>query len=398
MAAVNHITLDAYRGGLARAAVVFNLDEAAPETRMFPDIDGWEVEVKAGYASLVARTTEDLDEPALHERAINVAGIALDIMAVADFQPLLLKSPGNDFIIFTRGDPVTLRLHNLVSFGVSVSPPSVSITGADGTVRLLPQRMPMWSPAFRFYRLSQTSNDVFDAYRNLFLALEALLDESITKKGKGEREQPWLTRAFSEAALRVNITPAQTSGVSIPEFVDRIYKIRLNLFHAKQGKTFVPAVDTNYRTVSDAYRDLVAIWRKMAEQFFSVTPRGGAMMAGGFRLMTESLVDTHVAVSEDVAPLSKEDEHFSPSGKDVFVFDKKVCMTEERPGRILLESVQNIADHQTKTIGRVGLVFSDGTPVIASDDFGLLNIDGIERLQTGFLVRLDNKRQTRIEF
>ena len=397
MAAVNHISLGTYKDGLATASVVFNLNIKAPQSHLYSDLDGWEVELREGYSTAVARTMHDFVDGELHERAIDVTGKALDIAAVMDFDALLLAKPGDDLIIYRCDKRVQLTIQSLLDFSVSVGGAGITITHADGTQERPMPQIPEWCPAFRFYRLSQASNDLFEAYRNLFLALEALLDQLFPKQLK-EQEFEWLHRAFREVETHVDFALSQEAADPLKELVQRLYGIRLNLFHAKQGKTFVPEVGSNYLAVSNAYHELVPIWRKIVEKFLGASPRGGALMRAGFRMMMEPFADLHVAMSPDTTPVTKEDIDFSPSGKEVYIFERKVSMTEDRPGRMLFASHENIEEKQFATIGRLGMIMPDGTPAIGSDEFGEIDLRGVEDLEVRFLLRLINKKQPRTEF
>jgi hypothetical protein len=90
-------------------------------------------------------------------------------------------------------------------------------------------------PSLRYYRISQLSDDLFDAYRNAYLCLECLVsDESpMCKKGKDrESEIAWLKRVLGGPLS------APLQDLDVNEFVNEIYDVGRNpLFHAKSNET-----------------------------------------------------------------------------------------------------------------------------------------------------------------
>lgn len=86
---------------------------------------------------------------------------------------------------------------------------------------------------------SQASQGVFDAYRNMFLALEPLLDH-IAPKPRSEGETDWLQRALTDATQRhaVDLTPfVKTPGKHPVEAFIGAHNaaVRCAVFHAKSG-------------------------------------------------------------------------------------------------------------------------------------------------------------------
>jgi hypothetical protein len=110
---------------------------------------------------------------------------------------------------------------------------SIKVEGA-GTAVPTPSPPPLpRHPALRFYRLAHASADLFDAFRNAYLALECLASEA-TSKGASESELNWLKRALADP-----LSAGLPSGVIGPGTVDDIYRYgRLPTFHAKMGSTF----------------------------------------------------------------------------------------------------------------------------------------------------------------
>jgi len=110
---------------------------------------------------------------------------------------------------------------------------SIKVEGAETAVPTPSPPPPPRHPALRFYRLAHASADLFDAFRNAYLALECLASDA-TPKGASESELNWLKRALAGP-----LSAGLPSGLIGPGIVDDIYRDgRLPTFHAKMGSTF----------------------------------------------------------------------------------------------------------------------------------------------------------------
>jgi hypothetical protein len=75
----------------------------------------------------------------------------------------------------------TVAYATTVTFSFSVG--SVELTAHDANGNIIPPNIivPQHHLGFRFYRLAQVSDDLFDAFRNMYLAFEALLSSHYPK-------------------------------------------------------------------------------------------------------------------------------------------------------------------------------------------------------------------------
>lgn len=122
----------------------------------------------------------------------------------------------------------------------------------------------------RYFRLSQTTTDLFDAFRNLYLALESLLSTvepmRMRPNGRPESEREWLNRALraAEQAMLAH-NPAQrlgsylqpaddATGATAADAVvaDLWTSARTTVFHAKKGRAVaLPQHDPDRAAVAD---------------------------------------------------------------------------------------------------------------------------------------------------
>lgn len=190
--------------------VVFGLNAAAKKARR-QTFGGWEAELRLGVEHVCVRGgTPDPIEPlaTVSEVAHAVAADFLDIAAVEERTPLLVAEP-HDGVIWRTG-PHGLKAQLTASITLAAEPLDVTATVCDAAGNIVPTPPyvpPPHHPAYRYFRYSQAAQSVFDAYRNMFLALEALLDH-IAPKQHGEGEGDWLRRAVSE---RCRNTPPTSS-------------------------------------------------------------------------------------------------------------------------------------------------------------------------------------------
>jgi len=72
---------------------------------------------------------------------------------------------------------------HLVRFSMSLTSTirftaTVTVLGADGTpAPRSPEPVVSWQESMRYFRMSELTDDLFDAFRNVYLALESLLSK-----------------------------------------------------------------------------------------------------------------------------------------------------------------------------------------------------------------------------
>ncbi len=160
-------------------------------------IGPWEAELRkdSPYVCIrgqVLNLQESLDEVA--HSAHDAAEELLDIVAVQERACLLVVEPHDNFS--WRAGPVGLKVQ--LTKSIMFFPRSnidAYVTNAEGQVVPNPRSLPAQHYfAYRYFRYSQAAQNIFDGYRNMFLALESLLDH-VEPKQSQEGETEWLERA-----------------------------------------------------------------------------------------------------------------------------------------------------------------------------------------------------------
>jgi hypothetical protein len=402
MVAINGISLDACAVGAAEGAVAFSLTEEAEMDRLYR-FSGqvWEVELRRGCDQVVVRTTNKVTRSALVNAVIDVTHRALDLVSIEGQEHLNTLVPASNHLLAVRENgEVVVRFTAVSDFPIR-SHVSAEINRADGTVEQPPvASSPTWTPAFRFYRLAQGGRDLFDAYRNMFLALEALLDQLFTKK-RNEGERAWLLRGVAAAGAKVDLSSLASPGAAAfaGDIVDRLYGIRVQLFHAKSGRTLLPEERVGDTAVAEAYPILVRLCTDIIRGWLDPARGSSVITYQGFRIMIENAFKTAtVAVTADDTPATRSDAVVSPRGLPLVTFPSPVQIFEKSPGRMTLEGRTDVAALQTqRSIGRIVVVL-DEKAVFVSSINGSLVLDGADRFETAMTLRLVNPQVPRTEF
>lgn len=141
-----------------------------------------------------------------------------------------------------------------VTTGMSANP---QLIDAEGKVIESQTQSPKAQAAFRYYRFASSSENLFEAYRWIYLCLECVLDDidpsakMVPKKGGGTRkrkEGEWLAEALGYARSTYSLDLSAFSANpldAVNQFITQHYEsTRCAAFHAKgsaRGGRLMPA-------------------------------------------------------------------------------------------------------------------------------------------------------------
>ena len=110
-----------------------------------------------------------------------------------------------------------------------------------------------WDESLRYFRLSQATDDLFDAFRNLFLALESILSLKTPQQSEGS-ESKWLRRAWGAARERMSSPQVPSDPATLSDSaLTRLKYVRNALSHAKRDrKPHLPEHAASRTVVSEA--------------------------------------------------------------------------------------------------------------------------------------------------
>jgi hypothetical protein len=364
-------------------------------------VDGqWTIEIRAGGQSVVARggSSRSYNE-SLYE-SLGMAQTGLDLLSILGLGDRVIAEAENEHVVWwIEPSGVALRIHDNHDFGFRVNGTGTATDAAGNPMPPQPPRKYTWHESYRYFRLSQATDDLFDAYRNLFLALESILStiEPVRNKpsGKGwETERDWLTRAIHTAASMVDLRRSVPAGIADPEgylFKDLYEDKRTALFHAKKNRpVFLPHETSSDReSVTSSLTRLAHLYLDLIDSHLKIQRRGSSLSLSAFGNIAR--VFSGLAITDVKEEFMKGGDMISIEGKRVVPLACRWAAELDEPGIVnLLGSidVSSLADIGDFT--QVVLLDNDKNPAGVIRLKEPLSIDGIQRLEVQFSQRLRN--------
>ena len=275
---------------------------------------------------------------------------------------------------------------------------TLSTVGGTSTPSVSPPA-PVHHPAFRFFRLSQVSEDLFEAFRNMYLAFELLLSSRYPKNQRYEID--WLRDSLSAASSNVLLQDLAPPGHPSPvEFViDAIYgNARLPLFHAKDGKTyFVPSPDERDRvTIKAALAKLTIIVIRMANSWHGIRrPRTSLSRFVQDTMLKAPFANASFVASSD-ARFAPNDSLASPSITSGVAFAAQLSDAFDGEQRTNISG--SVTTDALKSIGRIEILHLINTeaPLSSSVLKAPLDVEGFDRCEAIQFFRLLGAGEPRI--
>jgi len=392
--------------GKYKSGISFSLLRKSPIICIHEIENGkWQVEFLRDSTDVVARTTSILDLDALQSLGFAAIQSALDILSVKGILSTHLAKPAtsNIGVYYSNGKAVAY-LYSLFDLPMGVSAEVKLIDASGKEVKTPPPPEPIWNESFRYYRLSQSSSDLFEAYRNLFLAFESLLNK-ICPKLRREGEAVWLKRCLALVNSKTSLVHFTPTGKEDPvEYIvsSQYSDIRCKLQHAKFPSAALPHSSLSPINIKQAYGELVRIWRQIAGAYFNVPTGGGVITYGGFEMMMANGFNEGASIfySPDDLPPRSDDTVVSPQGLPVYEFVSTNYGGQIRPGVVRLtayEDTLGLSENHMKPIHRVCSIAGSALFGVACIEQGLSvsGVDGWECIQD---FRLINASQPNIEF
>ena len=239
------------------------------------------VQLVSGSPCLTVALNEMVAPDAVRDECWRVAQEALDVRAATHREAYATKDGERNFISWqAEADGYALSIIDTIQARWQMQA-ELTVHSAPGAPPPPPPPPPVQHhPALRYYRLSQLTDDLFDAFRNAYLALEYLISE-VSPKGRSESEQSWLTRVLAGP-----LAPVIPGDIDVTAFVKSVYKFgRLPLFHAKSDTTIYLPHGAERSAVLNTLETLQRLLASI--QHHRLSPR----IASGWGQMSSQLTD-----------------------------------------------------------------------------------------------------------
>lgn len=383
--------------GCYRCGIAYNLSEKSPISKKIEfEENQWEVEFLKDSKNVVARTKSRVNYDELQTLGFSLAQKALDIVSVTGYFSAILINPAMSSIgIYYKNDRLVLFVYELTHVPMG-GEAKFTMTDANGNIIPTPVQVePTWNESFRYYRLSQCSDDQFEAYRNLFLAFEALLN-SICSKKRNEGEAAWLERALTQVNQEVDLSRFNPNNTNSVKYIIRSqYKdTRCKLQHAKFPNAQLPHSNLTPSAVKQAYTELTRIWQSIASRYLNVFSKSGMTFTYiGFKIMMDNFFSREIRISftpDDSSP-NKNGLQVSPKGLPFYMFDSMRYLGEVKPGVVRFfsnEHVNQSADKYKLPVYRICIVEADTLLGVSYIEEGLIiaGVDEWEYINDFYLV------------
>lgn len=378
-----------------RPGVLLPLREAPRTSGRDTDPSGIEVEAKRRVKAVVVRNLAGSRPAELLPQALDSANRGLDLLCASGVAPMVIADPDLLNLCWWEGADsarcmrVACRVRSQARLTVGGGIPDA---GDPGNLILAPTST-TWDPALRYFRLSQVTDDLFDAFRNLYLAVESAFDASFPRpNGMGEGD--WLLAALRNAASQgVNLNLYAPPGARSAE--RRLYKeiwtdIRNAVFHAKGSQArFVPLDASKRPAVLDAHRRLGALFMDLAGREWGVRFLSSGMgvaaidaMAAGF------LSDTQITLSSTRASIDARGNVSVTEGTKVTSTSRRAPELDDDRTRFVVASFD---EQQLAVMPSVAsLILTKDHAIYAFDDFdgSTVTLDSVDRLEVAFGVEI----------
>ena len=316
---------------------------------------------------------------------------ALDLLSMTGRGDLVTREAEDEYFVWWAATTErALALVTTATFSIKVGPVSVTVKDAQGNVVHPTPVIPRHHIGFRFFRLSQASDDLYDAYRNMYLAFESLLSSRYPKT-KG-LEIDWLRQSLTAASTDLSLASVVPAGT--PDIISHVLRIiyegaRLPLFHAKDGKAyFAPVHNASDREeVVKALTTLTHIVTHMSDKWYSARRIGGWVNLKIFEEQSRSLFSGASFVFSDNPEFTLQDDLNSESVKNGIRFPATFSETFGTDPRHNVKGELYVSSLADRGPLHALYLVNDKSPLIGISPETTVNLNGFDSFQMCVFVR-----------
>jgi hypothetical protein len=306
-------------------------------------LDGWTTTVVSDERAVITRGPSNAGNfTEILTRAMEMANQGLDYMSVTGQADCAIREASDDCLVWwydrsTGGVTMRSRIVPTLSLDLRFEM-TATVTDPNGVVQPSPPPpTPMLHDAFRFIRMSRTTDDLYESYRNLFLAFECLLSDIRPQQRRSARtrwlgllppakntpsswesESVWFKAALDSAEALAplhDLTPDNITNHKKWIFRRMYQEQRCALMHAKQGRNqgyFLPQGQVDRRDLIESLGKLSWYVGSLIEAHLGVRRSRGSFMSAYMKgEFAKSSIRQHVSVvSDDPKPLIRYGQNF----------------------------------------------------------------------------------------
>jgi hypothetical protein len=297
-------------------------------------VHGWVTSVVGGQRAVITcgpSVATSFD--ATFVEALNAANRGLDYLSVTAQADCSIRDAPDDSLIWwpdAAQGGVVMRYQMVLPLPMSFSATGVVKDAQGNVVYPPPAPTPMADDAFRFVRMARTSDDLFDAYRNLFLAFESLLSDIRPRRRQQPPPLPWWKRCLKKSPSAGN-TPWEPEHEWFMDALDHADKLvtldtltppdvtnhkkwinrhiysaeRSALMHAKRGQNYLLPHDAADRAeLIESLGRLSDYIKNLIEKHLHVRGRSGFFTHHFIATVAQGLMPQFLpVVSDDEGPV-----------------------------------------------------------------------------------------------
>ena len=394
------VVQDAGAGG---AGFVMSLP--APRDLRLKPAPGWEVVARQNSKYLIAHAPDVEIEKAHWKLAVQACELALDTFAFKEAFDATLVKPTEKRITWWQdkaGPSLLIRGTMWLEARIHMGQPVVTDRWGRPVNARVGKDRGDWHPSLRFFRLSQATDDLYDSYRNLWLATENLLDAEMPRRPKyHSSERVWLKAALAYADWLVNlrrILQVPPNQNSVDWTYDYLYdEVRGSLFHAKASRNpLLPHahgrlgdLGTRHAALSELYLRLLSVrlgWRRPTG---AMTPFLFLQMTGPARALGV------VRASDDRAGFDPAHGRLNSAGGRAFPLATSLALSEHFPYGYAVQGRTRSRRMSGWTIRKVGWTVGSGLVTAVALEGDLSPSAELRKLGADIVCRLRNVAKPR---
>lgn len=382
---------------------LFNLDRA-PDVDVDFEFDEGKITIAQGQQTVSVEFEGSVNAEDTFKKGYRVVQKGLDLLSILGrLDVLTTRAQDEHFVWWKENGQEIIRLVSTsrLNFSVNIN---AQVIKKDGSVKPDRELAYVHHPSLRYYRMAQATDDLFDAYRNMYLAFESMISSRFAKQ-KSESESEWIERALNDPALQKLAVRLAPIGSTEPmkDITKSIYKdVRCPLFHAKQGNVhYLPNEDEeNRKQTSQSLDILTKLVTTIAKQFFGTRRGGGGVYLKWVYDNVKQLLDgCRIVATNYRGTIGESDSDLSHERFANGIFFDSTLGTDGSDGlapTLLGRCNTNELSH-LGSITRVEVVDSSKAYVCEVLDHPL-RLDGFDRFEFLMRIRVSNKNQPKSVF